>query len=189
MFALVWGTFATTLGWVVAADFRGAAHRFHAFSHAATPFVGSGAHVMGVGFFRLVAGLFALIGPIVLVTGLLELWRGETENFSLPPVGGWFVLVQAVILGAALWSFWVQAVILGAALWSFWRRSGFLRRQWDVGSGPRRAAVAGVTASTVAFTLLLALGSGTWMLAAWLLGGLCGIALLLSDPADSATDV
>ncbi|MGW7588954.1 hypothetical protein [Streptomyces rubiginosohelvolus] len=130
---------------------------------------------MGVGFFRLVAGLFALIGPIVLVTGLLELWRGETENFSLPPVGGWFVLVQAVILGAALWS--------------FWRRSGFLRRQWDVGSGPRRAAVAGVTASTVAFTLLLALGSGTWMLAAWLLGGLCGIALLLSDPADSATDV
>ncbi|MEU6833820.1 MULTISPECIES: hypothetical protein [Streptomyces] len=175
MFALVWGTFATTLGWVVAADFRGAAHRFHAFSHAATPFVGSGAHVMGVGFFRLVAGLFALIGPIVLVTGLLELWRGETENFSLPPVGGWFVLVQAVILGAALWS--------------FWRRSGFLRRQWDVGSGPRRAAVAGVTASTVAFTLLLALGSGTWMLAAWLLGGLCGIALLLSDPADSATDV
>ncbi|MFE2501406.1 hypothetical protein [Streptomyces rubiginosohelvolus] len=175
MFALVWGTFATTLGWVVAADFRGAAHRFHAFSHAATPFVGSGAHVMGVGFFRLVAGLFALIGPIVLVTGLLELWRGETENFSLPPVGGWFVLVQAVILGAALWS--------------FWRRSGFLRRQWDVGSGPRRAAVAGVTASTVAFTLLLALGSGTWMLAAWLLGGLCGIALLLSDPAYSATDV
>ncbi|MFB7967816.1 hypothetical protein [Streptomyces rubiginosohelvolus] len=175
MFALVWGTFATTLGWVVAADFRGAAHRFHAFSHAATPFAGSGAHVMGVGFFRLVAGLFALIGPIVLVTGLLELWRGETENFSLPPVGGWFVLVQAVILGAALWS--------------FWRRSGFLRRQWDVGSGPRRAAVAGVTASTVAFTLLLALGSGTWMLAAWLLGGLCGIALLLSDPADSATDV
>ncbi|MET8939504.1 hypothetical protein ABZX28_21205 [Streptomyces rubiginosohelvolus] len=175
MFSLVWGTFATTLGWVVAADFRGAAHRFHAFSHAATPFVGSGAHVMGVGFFRLVAGLFALIGPIVLVTGLLELWRGETENFSLPPVGGWFVLVQAVILGAALWS--------------FWRRSGFLRRQWDAGSGPRRAAVAGVTASTVAFTLLLALGSGTWMLAAWLLGGLCGIALLLSDPADSATDV
>ncbi|MGW4178084.1 hypothetical protein [Streptomyces sp. SID5614] len=175
MFSLVWGTFATTLGWVVAADFRGAAHRFHAFSHAATPFVGSGAHVMGVGFFRLVAGLFALIGPIVLVTGLLELWRGETETFSLPPVGGWFVLVQAVILGAALWS--------------FWRRSGFLRRQWDVGSGPRRAAVAGVTASTVAFTLLLALGSGTWMLAAWLLGGLCGIALLLSDPADSATDV
>ncbi|MEU0622851.1 hypothetical protein ABZ329_18625 [Streptomyces rubiginosohelvolus] len=175
MFSLVWGTFATTLGWVVAADFRGAAHRFHAFSHAATPFVGSGAHVMGVGFFRLVAGLFALIGPIVLVTGLLELWRGETETFSLPPVGGWFVLVQAVILGAALWS--------------FWRRSGFLRRQWDVGSGPRRAAVAGVTALTVAFTLLLALGSGTWMLAAWLLGGLCGIALLLSDPADSATDV
>ncbi|MEU8096209.1 hypothetical protein [Streptomyces rubiginosohelvolus] len=174
MFSLVWGTFATTLGWVVAADFRGAAHRFHAFSHAATPFVGSGAHVMGVGFFRLVAGLFALIGPIVLVTGLLELWRGEAESFRLPPVGGWFVLVQAVILGAALWS--------------YWRRSGFLRRQWDAGSGPRRAAVAGVTASTVAFTLLLALGSGTWMLAAWLLGGLCGIALLLSDPADSATD-
>ncbi|MBV7244488.1 hypothetical protein [Streptomyces sp. MW-W600-10] len=174
MFSLVWGTFATTLGWVVATDFRGAAHRFHAFSHAATPFGGPGASVIGVGFFRLVAGVFALVGPIVLVTGLLDLWRGEAEGFRLPPAGGWFVLVQAVLLGAALWH--------------YWRRSGFLRRQWDAGSGLRRTAVAGVTASLVAFAALLALGSGTWMLVAWLLGGLCGITLLLSDPADGPSD-
>ncbi|NEB41076.1 DUF1345 domain-containing protein [Streptomyces sp. SID14515] len=174
MFSLVWGTFATTLGWVVATDFRGAAHRFSAFSHAAAPFGGSGATVMGVGFFRLVAGMFALTGPIVLVTGLLDLWRGEAEAFRLPPVDGWFVVMEAVILGAALWS--------------YWRRSGFLRRQWEAGNGPRRAAVAGVTASIVAFAALLALGRGTWMMAAWLLGGLCGIALLLSDPAGTPSD-
>lgn len=174
MFSLVWGTFATTLGWVVATDFRGAAHRFHAFSHAATPFGGSGAPVIGVGFFRLVAGVFALIGPFVLVTGILELWRGEAEALSLPPVPAGFVVVEAVIVGVTLWS--------------AWRRSGFLRRQWDAGSGLRRAAVAGVTASSVAFAALLALGSGTWMLVAWLLGGLCGITLLLSGPADRAAD-
>ncbi|MFF0566383.1 hypothetical protein ACFYT7_01855 [Streptomyces sp. NPDC004041] len=174
MFALVWGTFATTLGWVVAADFRGAAHRFHAFSHAATPFAGSGAAVIGVGFLRLVAGVFALIGPIVLVSGLLDLWRGEAEAVSLPPVPAGFVAVQAVIAGVALWS--------------AWRRSGFLRRQWDAGSGLRRTAVAGVTASFVTFAALLALGSGTWMVIAWLLGGLCGITLLLSDPAGRAAD-
>ncbi|WP_103512096.1 hypothetical protein [Streptomyces sp. SM13] len=174
MFSLAWGTFATTLGWVVATDFRGAAHRFQAFSHAATPFGGSGAPVIGVGFFRLVAGVFALIGPIVLVTGLLDLWRGEAETVSLPPVPAGFVAVEAVILGAALWS--------------YWRRSGFLRRQWDAGSGLRRTAVAGVTASLVAFAALLALGSGTWMLIAWLLGGLCGITLLLSDPAGTPSD-
>ncbi|MFE7338286.1 hypothetical protein [Streptomyces griseus] len=174
MFSLVWGTFATTLGWVVATDFRGAAHRFHAFSHAATPFGGPGASVIGVGFFRLVAGVFALVGPIVLVTGLLELWRGDAEALSLPPVPAGFVAVEAVIVGVTLWS--------------TWRRSGFLRRQWDAGSGLRRTAVAGVTASLVAFAALLALGSGTWMLVAWLLGGLCGITLLLSDPADRAAD-
>ncbi|MEU3054638.1 hypothetical protein [Streptomyces griseus] len=174
MFALVWGTFATTLGWVVATDFRGAAHRFSAFSHAATPFGGSGATVMGVGFFRLVAGMFALVGPIVLVTGLLALWRGEAEAVSLPPVPAGFVAVEAVIVGVALWS--------------TWRRSSFLRRQWEGGNGPRRAAVAGVTAAIVAFAALLALGSGTWMLVAWLLGGLCGITLLLSDPAGGPSD-
>ncbi|MFD5200255.1 hypothetical protein ACFWM7_08850 [Streptomyces sp. NPDC058375] len=106
--------------------------------------------------------------------GLLALWRGEAEAVSLPPVPAGFVAVETVIVGVALWS--------------TWRRSGFLRRQWDAGSGPRRAAVAGVTASTVAFTALLALGSGTWMLVAWLLGGLCGITLLLSDPAGGPSD-
>ncbi|MFC9034232.1 hypothetical protein [Streptomyces arboris] len=174
MFSLAWGTFATTLGWIVATDFRGAAHRFSAFSHAAAPFGGSGAPVLGVGFFRLVAGVFALIGPIVLVTGLLDLWRGEAKAFRLPPADGWFVVMEAVILGAALWS--------------YWRRSGLLRRQWEAGNGLRRAAVAGVTASIVAFAALLALGRETWMMAAWLLGGLCGITLLLSDPAGTPSD-
>lgn len=174
MFSLAWGTFATTLGWIVATDFRGAAHRFYAFSHTAAPFGGSGPLVLGVGFFRLVAGVFALIGPIVLVTGLMDLWRGEAEALRLPPVDGWFVAVEAVILTVALWS--------------NWRRSGLLRRQWDVGNGPRRAAVAGVTGSVVAFAVLLALGAGTWMMAAWLLGGLCGIILLLSDPAGRPSD-
>ncbi|MGW1292447.1 hypothetical protein [Streptomyces sp. NPDC002533] len=174
MYSLVWGTFATTLGWVLATDFRGAAHRFHAFSHAATPFGGSGAPVIGVGFFRLVAGVFALVGPIVLVTGLLDLWRGEAESFRPPPVEGWFVLVEAVIVGATLWS--------------AWRRSGFLRRQWNSGGGLLRTAAAGVTASVIAFAALLALGWGTWTLAAWLLGGLCGITLLLSGPGGGPSD-
>ncbi|MFJ2431646.1 hypothetical protein ACIOWM_00380 [Streptomyces anulatus] len=175
MFSLVWGAFATTLGWVVATNFRGAAQRLRSFSHAATPFAGSEAPVIGVGFFRLAAGVFAVIGPIVLVTGLLELWRGETDAMRLPPVSGWFVMVEAVIVGATLRS--------------AWRGSGVLRRQWSAGGGLRRAAAAGVTASVVAFSVLLALGWSTWMMAAWLLGGLCGIALLLSDPADSAADI
>ncbi len=174
VYSLVWGAFVTTLGWVLATDFRGAAHRFHAFTHAATPFRGSGAPVVGVGFLRLVAGVFALTGPIVLVSGLLDLWRGEAEGYSSPPVSGWFVLVEAVIVGAILWS--------------AWRRSGFLRRQWGPGSVLWRTAAAGVTASVGVFAALLALGWGTWMPAAWLLGGLCGITLLLSGPAGGPAD-
>ncbi|MFZ4301648.1 hypothetical protein ACOZE3_27505 [Streptomyces cinereoruber] len=85
MFSVVWGVFATALGWTVATDFRGAAHRFHAFSQAAVPF-GGGVPVVGVGFFRLLAAVFALAGPVVLAGGLVDVWRGEAGAGGLPPI-------------------------------------------------------------------------------------------------------
>ncbi|MEU3605472.1 hypothetical protein AB0E83_08420 [Streptomyces sp. NPDC035033] len=167
MFSVAWGVFATALGWIVATDFRGAAHRFHALSHAVMPFGGVGVSVVGVGFFRLLAGVFALVGPVVLVGGLMDVWRGEARSDRLPPIPIWFVVVEATIVGVVLWR--------------IWRHTGVLRREWGAGSGPRRAAVAGLTASAVAFVVTLGFGWGTWMIASWLAGGLCGLALLLGD--------
>ncbi|MFJ7985712.1 hypothetical protein [Streptomyces sp. NPDC096351] len=174
VFSVAWGVFATALGWIVATDFRGAAHRFHTLSHAVMPFGGVGVSVVGVGFFRLMAGVFALAGPVVLVGGLMGVWRGEARSDSLPPMPAWFVVVEATVVGVVLWR--------------TWQRTGVLRREWDAGTGPRRAAVAGVTASAVAFVVTLGFGWGMWMMASWLAGGLCGLALLLGDRPGKPSD-
>ncbi|MGW8765624.1 hypothetical protein ACWGN5_24295 [Streptomyces sp. NPDC055815] len=165
MFPLVWGVFATVFGWVVATDFRGAARRLHVMSRAASPFGGAGTPTPGVGFLRVLAGVFALVGPVVLVSGTVGLWRGEEgpEEMPVPPVG--FVVVEALVAGVFLWR--------------AWRRSGLLRREWDAGTGLRRAAVAGLTAAFVAFVVTLGFGWGTWMMTSWLVGGLCGVSLLV----------
>ena len=167
MFSVAWGMFATALGWIVATDFRGAAHRFHTLSQAVMPFGGVGVSMVGVGFFRLLAGVFALAGPIVLISGLMDLWRGKAGAGSLPAVPVWFVVVEAAIVCVAFRR--------------TWRRSGALRREWDAGNGLRRAAAAGLSASAVAFVVMLGFGWETWMVASWLAGGLCGLALLLGD--------
>ncbi|MEU9861552.1 hypothetical protein AB0D99_11790 [Streptomyces sp. NPDC047971] len=170
MFSVVWGVFATALGWTVASDFRGAAHRFHALSHAVVPFGGARATYLGVGFFRLAAGVFALAGPVVLVSGLVEVWHGGVGPDGPLPIPVWFVVAEAIVVGAVLWR--------------TWRCSGVLRREWDAGHGPRRAAVAGVTAAAAAFVVMSGLGQGTWMTACWSVGGLCGLVLLLGEPTD-----
>ncbi|MDV9187643.1 hypothetical protein R6L23_05305 [Streptomyces sp. SR27] len=174
MFDVAWGVFATALGWIVATDFRGAAHRFHALSRAFVPFGGAGVSVVGVGFFRLVAGIFALVGPVVLVSGLTDVWRGEAESHSLPPISAWFVVAEAMIVGGVLWR--------------TWQRSGVLRREWDAGSVQRRVAASGLTASLVAFVVTFGFGWGTWMVVSWLAGGLCGLTLLLSDRPGNESD-
>ncbi|MET8218118.1 hypothetical protein [Streptomyces hirsutus] len=174
MFSVAWGVFATALGWIVATDFRGAAHRFHTLSQAAMPFGGVGVSVVSVGFFRLVAGVFALAGPVVLVSGLVKVWRGEAGSDSLSPIPAWFAVVEAAIVGVVLWR--------------TWQRSGVLRREWDAGNGPRRAAVAGLTTSVVAFVVTLGFGWGPWMMASWLVGGLCGLTLLLGGRPGTPSD-
>ncbi|MGA5878305.1 hypothetical protein ACPC3D_21185 [Streptomyces cellulosae] len=177
MFDMAWGAFATVFGWIVATDYRQAARRFHALSRAVVPFGGAGAPVAGVGSLRFVAGIFALTGPIVLATGLMDVWRGETGTYSLPPIPAWFVVAQAVVVAAVLWR--------------MWRRSGVLRREWDADSVLRRPAVSGLTASLVTCTVCFGFGRGGWMLLSWLAGGLFGLTLLIGDRPGtvSATEV
>ncbi|AJF67969.1 hypothetical protein [Streptomyces vietnamensis] len=166
MLLLAWGVFATAFGWIVVTDFRGAAHRLHAMSRAATPFGGAGAPNGGVGFLRFLAGVFALVGPFVLGSGLLDLWRGAEGPGEMPSPPVEFVVVEAIVAGVFLWR--------------MWRRSGLLRREWDAGTGLRRAAVAGLSVAIVAFVVTLGAGWGTWMMTSWLVGGLCGIGLLVA---------
>lgn len=165
MFSVAWGVFATAFGWIVATDVRGAAHRFHALTSSAMPFGGVGSSLVGVGFLRLLAGVFALAGPVVLVSGLMGVWHGQAGSNDLTALPAGFVVAEATIVGVALWR--------------AWRSSGVLRREWDAGNGLRRTAVAVLTASTVAFAVTMGFGRGNAMTASWLAGGLCGLTLLL----------
>ncbi|MER6821437.1 hypothetical protein [Streptomyces sp. AC04842] len=174
MFDVAWGVGATAFGWIVATDFRQAAQRFHALSHTVVPFGGGGAPVVGVGFLRFVAGVFALVGPVILVTGVMDVWRGEAEAYGLPPIPAWFAVAEAVVVAAFLW--WM------------WRRSGVLRREWIAGGVLRRAAIAGLSASLVAFTVCFGFGRGGWVLLSWLAGGLCGLTLLIGDRTGEEAD-
>lgn len=174
MFSVAWGVFATAFGWIIATDFRGAAHRFHAFSHAATPFSGAEEPPLGVGFFRVLAGVFGLIGPVVLVSGLMDMWRGRAGPGDLPPAPAWFVAAEVAVVGAVLLR--------------TWRRSGVLRREWEAGNVLQRTALAVLTASAVAFTATLGFGSDMWMMASWLAGGLCGLVLVTSRRSDTPSE-
>ncbi|MEU4096104.1 hypothetical protein [Streptomyces sp. NPDC026673] len=164
LFSVAWGLWATGVGWIVVTDFRGAARRFHALSSRSESSDKGGTPRVGVGFVRVVAGAFALVGPVALVSGLLELGRGHVRPEGFPRVPVPLAVVAAVI-----------GVV---HLWMFWRSSGWLRQEWDGGGGVRRAATVVVTVAGIGFQATLVLGRPVAMLALWLLGGAAGMVLL-----------
>ena len=159
-------------GWIIVSDFRGAAHRFHLLSQRSVPFGAGRLPFVGVGFLRIMAGVFALIGPVAFVGGLLELARGGSDSDRLPRL--------SAPLGAT-------AILVGAfGLWMAWRSSGLLRREWADGAGLRRAAVIVVTLALVCLPATLALGHQTAVVSSWLGGGLAGLVLLCGRPDPEA---
>ncbi|MFE0705010.1 hypothetical protein [Streptomyces sp. NPDC058872] len=162
---MAWGVYMTALGWIVVTDVRGAAHRFHDFSRAFRPSGSASARLVSVGFLRVMAGVFALIGPVVLVHGLVGLWHGEAGVPMLPRLPPLFVAAQVAVFGIFFWR--------------VWRRSGVLRREWDGGSGPQRAVAVGLTASMIVLVATLGFGWWAWAMVSGFVTGLCGIALLL----------
>ncbi|MEV3873294.1 hypothetical protein [Streptomyces sp. NPDC049906] len=166
---VVWGGWATGFGWIVATDFRGAAVYF-ALPRSRDPFTDLPARSPGIGFVRTAAGVFALVGPVVLVLASLEAWRGVGGPGSASPPPGWALAGAAGTAGAALgWA---------------WRRSGALRRAWRAGDDRERAAAAGLTAAVGAFVTVAVAASGPLRAAglatSWLVCGVCGIVLLSS---------
>ncbi|MFD6417752.1 hypothetical protein [Streptomyces sp. NPDC060194] len=123
----------------------------------------------GVWFVRLLGGVFALAGPVVLVLGVRDLARGESTVGDLPPMPLWFLACAGLLV----------AVVLATG----WRSSGMLRRTWEAGGNLRRAAVLVVTAAVVAFPVLMGLGALTPLVLVWLLGGLCATGLLIDKPS------
>ncbi|MDX2709745.1 hypothetical protein PV350_44135 [Streptomyces sp. PA03-6a] len=129
------------------------------------PFGGGRPPAVGIGFVRFVAGVFALAGPVVLVTGPLALVRDPAAPERMPrlpfPFAVFAVFAVSAVLGA------------GVGLRAFWRRSGVLRLEWAEGGTVRRAAAV-LTGVLVAFPVLFVLGRTMSMLLVRLLGGTAG---------------
>lgn len=157
LFSLAWGVWATCFGWVIATDFRGAAHRFHRMSRQA-PF-------MRVGFVRIMGAGFALAGPAVLVNGLYDLGSGQfgPDRFPRP--------ILPVIAATALFG--------ALGLWALWLRSGLLGSAWAEGPASRRAMAAVITVAVVGSLGAFWLGHPAAMLVSWLAGGLAALILLM----------
>ncbi|GAA4795530.1 hypothetical protein GCM10023329_55230 [Streptomyces sanyensis] len=166
LFSVVWGVLATGFGVIVAADIRGAAGRLLTFSQRSVLFGATRRTPVRPGFFRAVAAVFALLGPVMLVTGVRELAQGDgAVTAGFPPI-------PLPIAGG-------MALFTAVAFWQLWRRDGMLRQEWARGAVVERSAAGVLTASLAGFVAALALGGPVFAMGAWLVGGLAGLVLLL----------
>lgn len=169
-FLLVWGLWATSFGWIVATNFRGAARRMHLHTMQLRPERLAHLREPGLGFLRAVAGVFALVGPVILAQALNILRR---EGWHLPgmpeqpiPFTAWAGVVVV---------FW---------MWMFWRRSGFLRMEWSAGALPQRAAVGVLSAAFLVMPFAMSIGLPAVLLICWLTCLPAGLYLLTAGRAE-----
>ncbi|MEU6980217.1 MULTISPECIES: hypothetical protein [unclassified Streptomyces] len=158
LYALMTGVWMTAYGVVVATDFRGAAQRMDEMS----------ARSGGVRFTRLLAGVFALVGPVVLTLGVSRTVRGDalTGSPRLP------LPFLAVLLA-------VGALIT----WTHWRPGGLLRREWSAGGRGRRVAAVVSTCGVLGFVAGLGLGLQLLWVASWSIAAGAGLLLLVAGRA------
>ncbi|MEU8621475.1 hypothetical protein [Streptomyces sp. NPDC048623] len=162
LFLVMWGIFATVLGTIVATNFRGAAYRVN---DMARPWPGARGRSPGVGFHRVIAGVFALVGPVTLVKGVGELMRGDAFVSGMPrlplPFLAWMVIVAAV------------------GLWTVWRPEGQLRLQWVGGGRLGRALAVASSLGWLGFAAGIVLGQEVLMVVSWAVFGAAGILTLV----------
>ncbi|MFP3987961.1 hypothetical protein U9R90_10735 [Streptomyces sp. E11-3] len=169
LFLLVWGIAATAFGWTVATDFHGAARRMvQRSAHRGQSIAG----LQPVRFVRIVAGFFAVLGPVMLVRGARGLGSdGIGTFFPRLPLG--FAVM------AMVWSLAGVVVV--------WRRTRSpLRWAWSGGPSQRAAAVIGTVVGPL-LPLSLWTGYG-WLSAAIVLVGVAAGVVLLVGSHPRASD-
>jgi hypothetical protein len=117
---------------------------------------------------RVIAIPFAILGPIMIVVGVVQMARG---NIAVPRGPALPVPFALVFVG-----FGAVAVV------QYWRRGGFLRVAAQRGGWTRAAAVV-VSLGIVSFGVFTAVGQTTLGIAGWLVGGLASVPLTMAGKA------
>lgn len=186
LFLLAWGLIATASGLATVTNFRGFADAAAASAARSSPvrkprWQWNPSQLMtpdhpaqpNVRLMRLVGGVFAVVGPIVIVVGIVSSLHG---HFTIPETPALPVPFRYVWLafGAASIAFaWVPRIFAWRPRIGGYALSAARRNQWQ------RAASILATIGGAAFAVCTAYGLLTIGIAAWLVSALIGLVLFL----------
>ncbi|MGW1910384.1 hypothetical protein ACWCQS_06415 [Streptomyces sp. NPDC002076] len=138
LFDLTWGLGATAMGWVALINPRGILEWIELRR-------GTGRKVWRS---RLAGGVFALVGPVMVIKGVVHLLalKGSERPTLFDRVHG-FPLVSAVVV----------IVVMALVAIHAWRTNAFLGEAWTAGGLPRACAALG-TLAALAFVTLTVFG-------------------------------
>ncbi|WP_371523096.1 hypothetical protein [Kitasatospora sp. NBC_01300] len=167
--ALCFGAFVTVLGGVLVTDFRGFSRWFTRGAEASGSglrrippwrWLGERSGRVGVIWVRLIGGVFAVVGLVVLVVGVVLTARGQGRLLARaphPPVGE---------------AKFIYPVMAGLWLIQFWRPGGRFAAVWRKGGAARRVLMVLASAAVVGFVVAWWQGFSTLAVvaffAAWL---------------------
>lgn len=172
---LAWGLFASASGLLILTNFRGFADKFVRRAEASS--VGQRRlrprtwHPQDpaeqLKLARLVAIPFAIIGPIMTVAGLISISHGGIDGSGPGVVPGPF-------------RYMFIAVTVAAVGWSWLSRRGLFRPAARQG-GWRLAVALLSSLAALTFGIGIAMGQMTFAIAAWAIGGLSSVILVMED--------
>jgi hypothetical protein len=175
---LVWGIFATVIGWGMITNFRGFADRSARSAYASSLWIrrippwkwmhrGTDEQELAshAKFNRLIAIPFAILGPIMTIAGVVQIARGHIAVPRGPELPLPFALA------------FIGVGVLAVA--QHWRRGGLFRRAARQGGWMLTAAIV-ASLGAVSFGVFTALGLTTLGIAGWLAAGLASVFLSMS---------
>jgi hypothetical protein len=186
LFMLAWGIAATAAGLAAATNFRGFADAAAANSARArqprwqrkpslltTPDRPDRPDQPNVGLVRLVGGVFAVVGPVMIVAGTVSSLHGHFAIPRTPPLPVPFRYAWLAFGAASIAFAWMPRVFTWRPRMGGYALSAARRNRWQ------RAASILATIGGAVFTVCTAYGRLTIGIAAWLASALIGLALFL----------
>jgi hypothetical protein len=185
LFLLAWGLGATATGLAAATNFRGFADAAAASARSSRVrrrrWQPGHSQLMtpdppaqpNVGLFRLAGGVFAIVGPIVIIAGIVSSLHGHFTIPETPALPSPFRYVWLAFGAASIAYAWIPRTFTWRPRMAGYALSAARRNRWQ------RAASVLATIGGAVFVVCTAYGRPTIGIAAWLASALIGLVLFL----------